>query len=238
MSSKRPREDDPKGPTSHGDGGDGDARQKKAHHGFRVGPENLPDGPWRRKVDKIKKNLIVKAKVKKQYAKVKAEFKQNQPTPNLPIPADELDAVTTTTTAAEAAPEPVPETMHPARQAMIDDPNPQEAVNNPTTTHGAGGGGEDRPPRRQKQKQQHRYNRPDYYEKEIALAEQKKAEAEAREAEVARRNAERAAAIADRERYRRAMAKAKEPGRDGKRKVGKESRILLDRVKRIVGDAA
>ncbi|KAK3353137.1 hypothetical protein B0T25DRAFT_568363 [Lasiosphaeria hispida] len=233
MPSKRPREDDPKGTTPHGDGGDGDARQKKARHGFRVGPENLPDGPWRRKVDKIKKNLIVKAKVKKQYAKVKAELKQHQPTPALPLPADELDAPTAAPAEAEAAPEPIPETMHPARQAMIEDPSIPDTLNPPTQT------GEDRPPpRRQKQKQQHRHNRPDYYEKELALAEQKKADAEAREAEIARRNAERAAAIADRERYRRAMAKAKEPGRDGKRKVGKESRVLLDRVMRIVGNGA
>ncbi|KAK5633407.1 hypothetical protein RRF57_009121 [Xylaria bambusicola] len=67
---------------------------KKIRKGFRVGPENLPDGPWRRKgkeavhnalalacnslltyafltVDKIKKDLIHKAKVKKAYKKIK-----------------------------------------------------------------------------------------------------------------------------------------------------------------------
>ncbi|PQE21405.1 hypothetical protein CJF30_00008274 [Rutstroemia sp. NJR-2017a BBW] len=38
---------------------------KKPRPGFRVGPANLPDGTWKRKVDKIKATLIHKAKVKK-----------------------------------------------------------------------------------------------------------------------------------------------------------------------------
>ncbi|KAI0521441.1 hypothetical protein F5B22DRAFT_596846 [Xylaria bambusicola] len=60
-SKKRPIEgDDAAGPAA-----------KKIRKGFRVGPENLPDGPWRRKVDKIKKDLIHKAKVKKAYKKIK-----------------------------------------------------------------------------------------------------------------------------------------------------------------------
>ncbi|KAI0905439.1 hypothetical protein F4824DRAFT_491474 [Ustulina deusta] len=53
-----------------GDGASGPAA-KKHRQGFRVGPDNLPDGPWRRKVDKIKKDLIHKAKVKKAYKKIK-----------------------------------------------------------------------------------------------------------------------------------------------------------------------
>ncbi|KAI0798302.1 hypothetical protein GGR55DRAFT_581998 [Xylaria sp. FL0064] len=61
-SKKRPIEgDDASGPAT-----------KKHRKGFRVGPENLPDGPWRRKVDKIKKDLIHKAKVKKAYKKIKS----------------------------------------------------------------------------------------------------------------------------------------------------------------------
>jgi hypothetical protein len=102
-----------------------DARKsKKAKHGFRVGPENLPDGPWKRKgtyikpqsisprpranrhptVAKIKKDLIVKAKVKKEYAKIKAEYQKQaaaNPKPAIPIPAD-LAAESSTTTTAPA----------------------------------------------------------------------------------------------------------------------------------------
>ncbi|KAF7514569.1 hypothetical protein G7054_g15199 [Neopestalotiopsis clavispora] len=61
--------------------GAGDARDKKARKGgFRVGPDNLPDGPWRRKVTKIKQDLIQKAKLKKAYKKIKARElpQQNQ----------------------------------------------------------------------------------------------------------------------------------------------------------------
>lgn len=36
-------------PKRSGDAKNGDAENKKPRHGFRVGPENLPDGPWRRK---------------------------------------------------------------------------------------------------------------------------------------------------------------------------------------------
>lgn len=43
MSSKRTRDED-----AAPDAGASPA-PKKAKHGFRVGPENLPDGPWRRK---------------------------------------------------------------------------------------------------------------------------------------------------------------------------------------------
>jgi hypothetical protein len=48
MSAKRPR-DEGAADTGASPVTD-DARQaKKAKHGFRVGPENLPDGAWRRK---------------------------------------------------------------------------------------------------------------------------------------------------------------------------------------------
>ncbi|KKF96626.1 hypothetical protein CFO_g1024 [Ceratocystis platani] len=57
----------------------GGAGVKKAKHGFRVGPQNLPDGPWKRKLEKAKKNLIHKAKVKKQYAKIKAQVAKDRP---------------------------------------------------------------------------------------------------------------------------------------------------------------
>lgn len=100
-----------------------------------------------------------------------------------------------------------------------------DAAASPTSPH---------PERRQRRP---RKQRPDYYTKELAAADQAKQKAEERAAEFARRQQEREKAIADRERYRKAMAKAKEPGRDGKRKVGREGRLLLDRVKKMMGDA-
>ncbi|KAJ3479258.1 hypothetical protein NLG97_g8364 [Lecanicillium saksenae] len=57
----------------------GESTAVKQHRkGFRVGPDNLPDGAWKRKVTKIKKDLIHKAKVKKAYAKIKE--REQQPT--------------------------------------------------------------------------------------------------------------------------------------------------------------
>jgi hypothetical protein len=52
MSSKRTRDED-----AAPDAGASPA-PKKAKHGFRVGPENLPDGPWRRKGSYTPQQLI------------------------------------------------------------------------------------------------------------------------------------------------------------------------------------
>ncbi|KAI2621141.1 hypothetical protein GGR54DRAFT_639270 [Hypoxylon sp. NC1633] len=188
---------------------------KKHRKGFRVGPENLPDGPWRRKVDKIKKDLIHKAKVKKAYKKIKAA-EQISSKPN----------ATTTTAAtgedADAAP-PSPQ-LHPERQAMLDEDEQPEPSPPPVSAQ--------RPPRPRKHKQR----KPGYFDKAVVDAERKKAEAEARAKEIERRNEERSRKIAERERFRRAMAKARTPGRDGQRKLGRESGLLLEKVKRMVGD--
>ena len=40
----------------------------------------------------------------------------------------------------------------------------------------------------------------------------------------------------ERERFRRAMAKARTGGPNGQRKLGRESKVLLEKVKRMVGD--
>ncbi|KAK0746632.1 hypothetical protein B0T18DRAFT_429560 [Schizothecium vesticola] len=248
MSSKRTRDE-----ATDGDGGE---RAKKPRHGFRVGPENLPDGPWRRKVTKIKKNLITKAKVKKQYAKIKAQRADTTTTaPALPIPADELEATTSN------PPTPHPQ-VHPARQAILDDDDaaaskpareprgpraptkkPKDGDNSNLTELGPRVPTVDRPeeeeaaePAQGKERlPHHRHNRPDYFAKQLAAGEKRRAEVEARVAEAARREAERARRVAERERQRRAMEKANAPGRDGKRKLGRQGGVLLDQVKRIVG---
>jgi hypothetical protein len=211
MAPKRTLEDSSDGPLP-----------KKQRGGFKVGPDNLPDGTWRRKgrntkyatsdcadflaVIKIKKDLIHKAKVKKSYAKIKAR----EPIVEKPAIAEEPIA------------EPSQE-LHPERQAMLDAPR------DPTP-----------PPYQQSQYQQRsrtpRPKRPGYFEKEQAFAEQQKAEAEARKAEFERRDKERKEKTEEREKFRRAMAKARTGGKNGQRKLGKESKVLLERVKRMVGE--
>jgi hypothetical protein len=206
-------------------------------------------------VTKIKKNLITKAKVKKQYAKIKAQRADTTTAPALPIPADELEATTTTP----------PPQVHPARQAILDDDGAAAAASKPAReprgprapTKKAKDGDNsnltelgprvptaDRPEEEEAAEQpapgkerlpHHRHNRPGYFAKQLAAGEKRRAEVEARVAEAARREAEMARRVAERERQRRAREKANAPGRDGKRKLGRQGGVLLDQVKRIVG---
>ena len=160
---------------------------------------------------KIKKDLIHKAKIKKSYAKLKSQ---------VPIKDTPLPAITNLSEEEEAATEPA-QALHPERQAMLDAPR------EPTPPAGSDF---------QRQPKDRRPRRPKYFEKEQAFAEQKKAEAEARRAEIERRNSERKQKIEERERLRKAMAKARTGGKNGQRKLGRESQVLLERVKRMVGD--
>jgi hypothetical protein len=157
--------------------------------------------------------LIEKAKIKKAYSKIKASEQSS---------------------GADAVPEAADAQIHPQRQAMLDadlseaadpsfnsDPNPY-----PPGLDTAGR------PRRQKHRQ---HNKPGYYDKALASAEVTKAEREAREQEARRRTEERDRKVGDRERFRKAMVKAKAPGRDGQRRLGRESGLLLEKVKRMVG---
>lgn len=265
MGSKRPHDE------VEGEGGaapSAAAPEAKKRKGFRVGPENLPDGAWRRKNTKIKHELIHKAKVKKEYAKVKAELQKERESQDRPAPS------------AAAAEEPQ---IHPDRQQRMDDeqldrqhvnperqafldgarvpPRMQARREEPTPADGR----QDRddttpsnltstttttaqpaetappppsndykPPRERRNKR-----RPDYYDKALEEGKRKKAEAEARAAEAEQRDKERARSIDERERTRRAMLKARGFSASGKPrgrpKLGRESKVLLDKVKRMVG---
>lgn len=250
MSSKRPA-----------DAPDPPAAKKPRVGGFRVpAPANLPDGPWRRKAVKIKQELIVKSKIKKEYARVKAK-QADQPTPKSRDLALGGEAVVATTigeaeeddrdkAAYEAAQGPTPRAaregagkesegketevagpeIHPDRVAMLDEdekPFEEEDVN----------GFRSRPElkAREERDRRRRAGKPGYFEKELEMAERKRKEEEERAAERERRDKEREKAIKERERHRRIMAKARSGGRDGRRKLGRESVVMLDRVKRLVG---
>ncbi|KAK7427405.1 hypothetical protein QQZ08_006011 [Neonectria magnoliae] len=187
---------------------------KKAKHGFRVGPENLPDGPWRRKVTKIKKDLIHKAKVKKAYAKIKA---REQPTT-----ADAKASGQDDEAQEKDKPE---ERIHPARQLMLADEDKAQEHADPKEDDEQHANGHRR-----------RTRRPGYYDKQLKKADEQRAEAAAREQEFQRRREERDRKLADRDRFKRAMAKTRD--RDGKKKLGRESALLLDRVKRMVSEVS
>ncbi|KAJ4158018.1 uncharacterized protein LMH87_008565 [Akanthomyces muscarius] len=196
----------------------GDTQAVKKHRqGFRVGPDNLPDGPWRRKVTKIKKDLIHKAKVKKAYAKIK-EREQKEPgdgetEQDAAAAAPEKDEQEATAAAEK-------EVMHPTRELMIRDE--EVAQNSAKGEHDTSDG------------HRRRTRRPGYYDKQLALAEERQAEADRRAREREERTAQRNHRLAERDKFKRAMAKT--VGRDGKKKLGRESGILLDKVKRMLAD--
>ncbi|EKD19797.1 hypothetical protein MBM_01749 [Drepanopeziza brunnea f. sp. 'multigermtubi' MB_m1] len=184
-----------------------DPKPKKHRPGFKVGPDNLPDGIHRRKVIKIKKDLIQKAKIKKSYAKIKAQT--DLPPTKVPTEQEPI--------------EPASQELHPDRQAMLDAPDtlPQNSNSNRESYS-------QRP-------RQGRAKKPGYFEKEQEFAARKRAEGEERRAEYEKNQRERKEKIEERERFRRTMAKARTGGKNGQRKLGKESQVLLEKVKRMVG---
>ncbi|EGC47318.1 conserved hypothetical protein [Histoplasma capsulatum var. duboisii H88] len=200
MTPKRPREDSA--------GGDVNVAKKKK--GFSVGPANLPDGTYRRKIQKIKSDLIHKAKVKKSYAKIKAnELAKGSSkfsyTKESTLENDD-DATQT---------EPASLELHPDRQAMLDAPGVEQRLTSSTDCPPTGG-------------LNRRKRRPKLspFMKEVEIAKRRKEEIE-------RKQRIREAKQRDRE----AMARARRPDQFGRRRLGRESTVLLDRVKRMVEES-
>jgi hypothetical protein len=158
---------------------------------------------------KIKESLIHKAKVKKEFAKIKARHDaearpsynpfENTPGEQDGPPQEDI--------------EPASLELHPDRQAQLAEP---EATAQPTY------------PRK------HHRQRQDPFAKESQAAQRQREEAEERQKEREEANRQRQRKIEERERMRIAVAKARTPGRDGKRKLGRESGMLLEKVKRMV----
>lgn len=178
----------------------------------------------------IKKSLIEKAKLKKEYAKVKARTTADPTTEGgAPAPRSVYDNLHDDDLAQLQQPpqkEPTTE-RHPDRIALI------EATDRSPTPE----------PRQQQQTEpkfrQRKERKPKIvpFAREHEEAQLRKQEAEERR--VAREEAEkqRQVKIEERERFRRAMAKARTGGKNGQRKLGRESKVLLERVKRIVSES-
>lgn len=259
MGSKRPHDEvDAAGP------GAAAPDAKKPRKGFRVGPENLPDGAWRRRNTKIKQELIHKAKVKKEYAKVKAEAQKEKEMQQQDATRPEDGAGDGDDAGGQSQMHPDRqqhiidgaqdrEHMNPERQALLDGARaPRRQRRAPVGADGAEGhqqsgegvaeGGDNEQEAGGRPRRERRQRRPDYYDKALEEGSKKKAEAEARAAEKKRREEERERKIAERERMRRTMLKAKGVGKhgrnSGKQKLGRESFVLLDKVKRMVGNQA
>ncbi|KAM0259030.1 hypothetical protein ACHAQJ_003529 [Trichoderma viride] len=201
------------------EGTDTTSEVTKKKHGFRVGPENLPDGPWRRKVDKIKRDLIHRAKVKKEYAKIKAAD-QKAAEAKAPTGHGEDEVKSSQGDAGEKGEEEEAEKIHPTRQLMLKDEDMAQAGVDPERTTDFRDG------------ERRRTRRPGYYDKQLQKAAQRQEEAEMKRREFERRMEERAQKQAERDRFKKAMAKTRD--KDGKKKLGRESVLLLEKVKRLV----
>jgi hypothetical protein len=211
MASKRARPSEPDSPTHTADGGP----PKRSRHGFRVGPANLPDGPWKRRNDRIKQDLIHQAKVKKAYARTKA---------------------------AVAAEDGAGPAMHPDRTAMLSGGRPKDrprrggvgnAGDDKETSDGKDGEAPENKSEEGEASEQRRcrrpHQRPDYFQRDLNFATKRAQEA-------SDRKAERERSVAERERMRKAMGKARAARQsNGQRKLGRESKPLLEKVKKLVG---
>lgn len=215
-------------------------------HGFSVGPANLPDGTYRRKTQKIKNDLISKAKVKKAYAKVKAHEDEEEEVRYDPYtevedptrPAQPAQEQVKEDAGSEDQPQAPTNEIHPDRQAMLDTPEEfirpsTQPVRQQKARRGRNNMGDEESnanlsalgERGSRPREAPRDStRPIRYQKEFEQAEEKKTQ------EAARLSAQK-----QRKREREAMTKAKKPGKDGKQKLGRQSDILLSRVKRLVG---
>ncbi|KAI4180014.1 MAG: hypothetical protein LQ346_007079 [Caloplaca aetnensis] len=184
---------------------------KRAKKGFSVGPANLPDGTYRRKAKKIKDSLVRKAKIRKSYSKIK----RKEP---VVVPKYYSEAPP-----PDPANPPASMELHPARQAMLEQP---EAKHRPIQVVP-----EDRP-----QDERIRKPKPVPFEKEVRFAQERREEDAKKRREAEESRAERQRKLEGRERFRKAMAKARTGGKNGQRKLGRESKVLLERVKNIVAN--
>lgn len=113
--------------------------------------------------------------------------------------------------------------LHPARQAMLEEP----AISNTPSTSA---------PSQQPRGKRPRRPKPVPYEKEARLAQQRKEEIDARREAAEKGRLERQHKIEERERFRKTMAKARTGGKNGQRKLGRESKVLLERVQSLVDE--
>ncbi|KAI4851662.1 hypothetical protein E4T44_01996 [Aureobasidium sp. EXF-8845] len=220
---KRPRDD-----------ASADRAAKKHKKGFTVGPQNLPDGTHRRKTIQIKRNLIEKAKLKKDYAKQLQQVGDDI-LPKRPS--------TYTTTEDDAPPSPKKETRPeqveaPAKAPRKSKSKPKDKSPSPAPTPApapvAETPTEDTAESNLSGIHHSRRQKIIPFAKEQRFAQRQKREAEERRTAYENSQRERAEKTEEREKFRKAMAKARTGGKNGQRKLGRESTVLLDRIKRMV----
>ena len=168
--------------------------------------------------DRIKRDIIHKAKIKREYAKVRERELAQQSNLHYQNVYESRD------NSAEYQEPPSSLKRHPERENMINEKSL------PTKIIGSGPYHADDLPSGTDYKLR---QKPLPFRNEVLQAERLRAEAHVRQK--ARKEAElqKMQRWQERERIRRAMAKARGT-RNGKRKLGGESKILLEKVKKIV----
>lgn len=187
-------------------------------------------------VIKIKADLIHKAKLKKSYEKIKARELAAAPVKSVYETQDDAnedshaEAAAAKQDSSKPADRPAGLELHPDRQAMVDSHSEQDRLR--------GEGARARARRRDEKQQEtdedgrpggsgsgrrQRRAKPYPFAREENAAQKRIAEAKAR-AELRRMK----------QKERADMARAKRPDQFGKRRLGRESKVLLDKVKRLV----
>ena len=218
---------------------------RKPHRpGFQIGPANLPDGVHRRKgkssnipiyssrgftdlassrsvAQKIKQSLVRKAQLKRSYAKLLStdpEAGRASSKPLTPVEPASLDP-------------------HPARQSMILEGGAEgESIDGNQPKFEARKGVEPVPRVTERAGRGRSKAKPQPFRDEIEAASRRKDEERSREEERARGLREREEKRVKREWERKQMALAKGRGKGaGQRKLGRESGVLLERIRRSLG---
>jgi hypothetical protein len=151
--------------------------------------------------------------VKKAYAKIKAAEEESAPAVRSLYYENEEAPTTTTATDNEPSDPSATLELHPDRQAMLDAPEPpipEKPKINRENNRG--------------QTRQKRRPKPSAFQKEMDIAEKRRKEQEARQKERDLKAKE-----------RQAMAKARRPDQFGKRRLGRESTVLLSKIQRTLG---
>jgi len=232
MATKRAREYDASNP-----------RPKRLKKGFSVGPANLPDGTYRRKVQKIKKNLIEGAKVKRSYAKLKERQPAQPPSYRYDDdkdqghqPADEAESEWGGVDEGGGE-QPASLELHPSRQQMLeskDEPVTDDRDHKPPAQRRDGHQGDAARLTGGRERRKHK-QRPIPFARESREAQRRREDAERRAKEREENRLQRERKLEERDRFRRAMAKARTGGKNGQRKLGREGQVLLEKVRRAVG---
>lgn len=178
-------------------------------------------------VEKKKKDMIHRAKVKKAYARIKAQEHGDDPQPraeahsNSESEAEASGDEEPTTTTEAATAEPPEKPTEPPKKTEPTEPRDSPELD----------------PQMHPARQSNLRKRPGYFDRALKESAKRKAQREAREAEFQRRREERERRVRERQRFRKVSARAREVGPDGRRKLGRESEVLLEKVKRMVGQS-